>query len=243
MKKIVCKNCGGQFDENLNKCPFCGTMNKKAAYRDFRFKISDIIENVLGLKEEVYDSVHKLVFHALLRGTILVLIVSGLGFFLGYHSNVNYYNDKEYDEKTLENILWEDENLEKLEKAYANNDLETIDKLYRENSSVISNWEHFSSYSLKKTFSDIMDDDYFSSYNFTKMLYFVLYPDYFANTNKMSSEEYAEYLKDRDVVLTLLKEKGYSEEELKDIYDSCNDGYGYVSARDVEEYMKEEDNG
>ena len=243
MKKIVCRNCGGQFNENLSKCPFCGSMNKKGAYREFRFKISDIIENALGLKEEVYDSVHKLVFHALLRGIILVLLVGGVGFLLGYMSNVNYYNDREYDEKTLENILWEDENLEKLEKAYANNDMETIDKLYHENSRVISNWEHYSSYALKKAYLELMEDDYFSSYVFTRMLYFLYYPDYYGNTNKMSTEELQEYQRERADMLALLEKKGYSEEELKNIYDSCKDGYGYVSAIDVEEMMKEEDDG
>ena len=243
MKTIVCKNCGGKYDDTLSKCPYCGTMNKKGAYRDFRFKISDIIENVLGLKEEAYDSVHKLIFSALIRGTLLVTIIGGLGFLLGYNSNVNYYNDREYDEKTYENIIWEEENLEKLEEAYRNNDLETIDKLYYENSRVISNWEHFASFSLKKAYQNIKEDTYFTSYSLSRMLYFIYYPDYYGNTNKMSAEEIEEYETEKSDVINMLKEKGYSEEELKNIYDSCKDGYGYISSGDVEKLMKEENNG
>ncbi|MBP5280475.1 MAG: hypothetical protein J6Z03_08315, partial [Erysipelotrichaceae bacterium] len=122
-------------------------------------------------------------------------------------------------------------------------DFETINMLYYENSRVISNWEHYSAYALKKEYSDIMEDTYFSSYTLSKMLYFIYFPDYYGNTNKMSAEELQEYEEERSEVIALLNKKGYSEEELKNIYDSCKDSYGYLSASDVEKLMKEEDNG
>ena len=75
------------------------------------------------------------------------------------------------------------------------------------------------------------------------MLYFIYYPDYYGNTNKMSVEEIEEYETEKSDVINMLKEKGYSEEELKNIYDSCKDGYGYISSGDVEKLMKEENNG
>ena len=54
IKMMICKNCGGQFPDTLAKCPYCGTMNKKGAYRDFRRKVSAVIDRLLNLKEESY---------------------------------------------------------------------------------------------------------------------------------------------------------------------------------------------
>ena len=243
MKKIICKNCGGQFDSSLSKCPYCGTMNKKGAYADFRKKISGMIESMLGMKDEAQKSVSRMIVSSVLRGLILVLICMALGFTAGYFQNVNYYNDKEYDQKTYDNIVWEDENLEKLEEAYRNEDYDTIKKLYYENSSVIYNWEHYASYCLKEEFSELKEEPYFSKYILAKILYFLFYPDYYANTNKMSKEEYDEYLADREELLQMMKEKDYTEVELKEIYKEASDDYGYLDYGKIEEMMKEETDG
>ena len=241
--KIVCKNCGGTYDSKLSKCPYCNTMNKKGAYRDFRGKVSDMIDQMFGLKFETYDSRKKVVFAALIRGLIMVVICIGIGAFFGLMSNVNYYNDKEYDEQTLEDIKWEDENLDKLEKAYAENDLETVKKILSQNYRFAYSWEHYTAYVLKGEYKDIMEEQSLNEYIFRDVLYFIFYPDYYANTNKMSKDERQDYLNDKQTVIEKMKGFGYSEEELKHIYDSCKDEYGYISSGDIRKFMKEADNG
>ena len=59
----------------------------------------------------------------------------------------------------------------------------------------------------------------------------------------MSKDEYQEYLEEKNNVIDKMKGFGYSEEELHNIYNSCKDGYGYLSASDVAKMMKEADNG
>ena len=239
---IICKNCGGKYDSSLSKCPYCSTMNKKGAYRDFRHKVQDIIDGLTGLRYETSRSMSRIVFSAILRGLIITVICVGIGAALGLSANVNYYNDKEYDQDTLEDIIWEDENLEKMEKAYAEGDYETVRKLIYQNTKVTFNWEHYASFMLKDTYDDLFDGD-LTRYRFEKILYFICYPDYYANTKRMSDEEYQDYLNDRSQAISRMNELGYSESELLSIYDSCKDNYGYIEMSKLDKYMKEANNG
>ena len=47
----------------------------------------------------------------------------------------------------------------------------------------------------------------------------------------------------RESLITDMNARGYSEEELNQIYHKCADGYGYLIASDLKEYVKEEDDG
>ena len=75
MKKVVCKNCGAQYTDDLAKCPYCGTMHKRGAYRQFRKKISDMIDSMLGLKEKAQASVSRIILLSLLRSALIIAVV------------------------------------------------------------------------------------------------------------------------------------------------------------------------
>lgn len=244
MKKITCKNCGGVFSEELDKCPYCSTMNKKGAYSKFRGKISNIIDQLLGLGDEAERSVSMIIFLSILRALVICAMVIGLAFVIALFRNVNYYNDKSYDERLLRNINWENENIATLNEAYANNDLETIDKLYDENSEVVYRWQHFPAYYLKSVYQYLTEDEYFDEYSLADNLYFIYFPDYYTSTvNVMSEEEIQEYENLKKDIIDRLVQKGYTEKELKDIYDSNKDQYGYLTASDLEKYVKGGSNG
>ena len=237
MKQVSCKNCGAVYDENLAKCPYCGTMNKKGAYRQFRLKIVNMIDGMLGLKDDVQRSVSRTILLSFLRSLILIAIVIGLAFIASRFAKVNYYNDKEYDEKAYETILWEDENLEKLEEAYQGGDYKTIEKLYYENSKVVSSWAHYPSYCLRSKYQTIMEEGKFDKFKLEKVLYFLYYPEYYTGYNtakKIDREEYADMKK---AVIDMTDENGFPEEKLKEIYEKHADEYGYISSYDLEEYF------
>ena len=117
MKQVVCKNCGAVFDERLEKCPYCGTMNRKGAYRSFRMTFAGMIDQMLGLRDEVNQSTSRMVLFAFLRSLLLIAVVVGLAFLFAQTAQVNYYSDPKYDQEAYETIVWEDENLEKLDEA------------------------------------------------------------------------------------------------------------------------------
>lgn len=210
---------------------------------DFRHKVSDIIDNMIGLKSETSSSMRKVVFASILKGFLIVAVCLLIGGVLGGAANVNYYNDREYDESTLEDILWEDENLDKLEKAYAENDFDTVRKLLSQNYHVAYNWEHYTAFTLKDEYQKLIEKDSLDEYTLEYVLYFIYYPDYFANTNRMSDSEYQEYQSEKAALIEKMNGFGYNEDELSLIYNTCKDEYGYLSARDLKKMMKEADNG
>ena len=129
--------------------------------------------------------------------------------------------------------------------AYANDDYATIDKLYQENSSVVYKWQHYPSYALKTVYQELSEEIAadFNEYVMEDCLYYLFYPDYYAQTSGMSEDERAEYETKKQELLLELQKHGYSQQELKDIYDECKDEYGYVRSYDLEPYLKGENNG
>lgn len=238
-KVMICKNCGGEFSDELTKCPYCGTMNRKGAYKDFRRKVSNIIDKLLGLKAEAYDSVSKMIGISLLRSLVIVVVVCALALGASMLVNVNYYNDAKYDEESYQKILWENENLSKLNEAYEGKDFKTVEKLLNERYSVSYSWEHYSAYCLEKAYLDIMDDEHFNEYVLEDLIYYCYYPGYFTYSYKLNAEEKAAYEENRAALLKYAAGKGYSESELQQIYEENRDDFGYISASDVRKYMKE----
>ena len=243
MRTVKCKNCGASFDDDLSSCPYCGTMNKKGAYAEFRRVVSSFIDSMLGLKDDVQKSVSKIILSSIIRGVILIAVIVGAAFVCSRFANVNYYNHKEYDQEAYEDITWLDENLDQLNKAYESDDFKTIDDLYFENSNVVRNWTHYPMYCLKKEYSQLIVLDGLNEYRFSRILYFLFYPEYYSGYNTKNKIDLEEYEKLKDSIYSLMERMGYSPEELADIYKKCADSYGYVSTTDLKEYMKEAGNG
>ena len=243
MNTVSCKNCGARFDAGLSACPYCGTMNKRGAYAEFRGKIASLIDAMLGLKENVQQSVSRLILSSLLRSLVIAAVIIALAFAFSRTAQVNYYNDKEYDQQAYEEITWMDENLDKLNAAYESEDYKTVEKLYYEQSRAVQKWSHYASYCLKYAFQKIEAEERFDVYLFQRMLYFLFFPNYYAGYNGMSRVDAAEYEQMRDTLLSSLEKRGYTLSELEKIYKDCSDSYGYISAEPLKEYVKEGGNG
>ena len=104
MSKVRCKNCGAVFDAKLSYCPYCGTMNQRGAYAEFRMKISSLIDSMFGLKEDVQKSVSRIILSSLLRSLVIIAAIIGIAFGFSRTAQVNYYNDPEYDQKAYEEL-------------------------------------------------------------------------------------------------------------------------------------------
>ncbi|MBR4422048.1 MAG: hypothetical protein IKS69_05895 [Erysipelotrichaceae bacterium] len=237
---MKCKNCGAVFSDDLDKCPYCGTMNKRGAYKKYRQKIRNIIDSLFGLKAEAYKSLSRLISASILRGLLTILLCIGLAFVVSRFINVNYYNDPKYDLETYEDILWEEDNLDRLDEALAKDDFDTIGDLYIQNARVVRQWSGYPTYCLRKKYQSILSrmDDHFSAYDLSDVLYFMYYPSYFSETKQLSQEAMIEYEEERQQILLKMQEKGYSEEELSDIYHKHADNYGYLTASQLDQYLK-----
>ncbi len=239
MRTVQCKNCGSVFDGRQAYCPYCGTMHKRGAYAEFRDKISSLIDAMLGLKENVEQSVSKIVLSSLLRSLIFIAVIIGIAFVFSRTAQVNYKNDPKYDQQAYEEITWMNDNLAKLNEAYESGDLKAVEKLYYQQPNAVRNWSHYPSYTLKLAYQKIKDEDRFNAYHFQRMLHFIFKPEIFTGYNGMSRVDEAEYTEMRDDLIAGLEKRGYSLSELKDIYEKCADSYGYADSDLLKQYMKE----
>ena len=243
MSKVRCKNCGAIFDARLSYCPLCGTMNKRGAYAEFRRKVSSVIDSMLGLKENVQQSVSRIILSSLLRSLILIAAVIGLAFAFSRTAQVNYYNDPEYDQQAYEEIVWMDENLDRLNEAYENGDYKTIEKLYYQQSHAVRNWSRYPSYTLKYAFEKLNAEDRLDVYQVQQMMQFIFQPEYYTGYNGMTRVDENEYAAMREALISKLESRGYSFAGLEEIYAKCSDSYGYVDSSLLKDYVKEDGNG
>ncbi len=243
MRTVKCKNCGANFDSKLSRCPYCGTMNKRGAYAEFRRKISSVIDAMLGLKENVQQSVSRMILSSFLRALIFIVVIIGLAFAFSRTAQVNYYNDPEYDQKAYEEIVWMDENLDKLNEAYEKGDYKTIETMYYQNTRAVGKWSHYPSYTLKSTFEKFAATEQPAVYELSQMLHFIFLPEYFTGANGMSRVDEGEYESMRKALIEKLESQGYPYADLEKIYEKCSDDYGYVDIDRLQEYVKEGGNG
>ena len=243
MSKVRCKNCGAIFDARLSYCPCCGTMNKRGAYAEFRSKVSSMIDSILGLKENVHQSVSRIILSSLLRSLIFIAAIIGLAFAFSRTAQVNYYNDPEYDQQAYEEIVWMDENLDKLNEAYESGDYKTIEKLYYQQSHAVRSWSRYPSYTLKYAFEKLNAEDRLDVYQLQQMMHFIFHPEYYTGYNGMTRVDENEYAAMREALISKLESRGYSLARLEEIYARCSDSYGYVDSSLLKDYVKEDGNG
>ncbi len=243
MSTIKCKNCGAIFDTKLSYCPYCGTMNKRGAYAEYRMKISSVIDSMLGLKENMQQSVSRIILSSLLRSLIFIAVIIAIAFAFSRTAQVNYYNDPKYARQTYEEIVWMDENLDKLNEAYESGDYKTIEKLYYQQSNAVRNWSHYSSYTLKYAYEKIEAEESLAVYRLREMMQFIFQPEYYTGYNGMNRVDKNEYAAMREALISKLEDLGYAYSELEEIYAECSDSNGYVDGNLLIKYMKEGANG
>lgn len=245
MSTVRCKNCGAVFDAKMSYCPHCGTMNKRGAYAEFRRKISSVIDGMLGLKEDMEQSVSRTILSSLLRSLIFIAVIVGIGFLLSRSVQVNYYNDPEFDQKAYEEIVWMNENLDALNEAYENGDYKSIEVMYYQQPQAVRNWSHYPTYTLKDAYEKLEAGPapHMSVYYFQQVMYFLFQPEYYTGYNGLNRVDEGEYTAMRDALIEKAESLGYPYPELEEIYAKCSDSFGYVDGDLLKDYIKEGGNG
>ena len=243
MSTVRCKNCGAVFKAEQSYCPYCGTMNKRGAYAEFRGKVSSVIDSTLGMKEDVHRSISWIILSSLLRSLILIAVIIGIAFAFSRTAQVNYYNDPENDQEAYDEIVWMDENLDRLNEAYESGDYKTIEKLYYQQPQAVRNWSHYPSYTLKYAFEKLEAEERLDVYQLQKMMHFIFHPEYYTGYNGMKRVDENEYAAMREALISKLESRGYAYSELEEIFARCSDSYGYVDGDLLREYVKEGGNG
>ena len=243
MSTVRCKNCGAVFRAEQSYCPYCGTMNKRGAYAEFRGKVSSVIDSTLGMKEDVHRSISWIILSSLLRSLILIVVIIGIAFAFSRTAQVNYYNDPENDQEAYEEIVWMDENLDRLNEAYESGDYKTIEKMYYQQPQAVRTWSHYPDYTLKSAYEKLEAEKRLDAYRLQQMMQFIFQPESYTGRNGMNRADQNEYAAMREALIAKLESGGYTYSELEEIYAECSDSYGYVDSSLLKKYVKEGGNG
>ena len=60
-KTICCGNCGGSYDDELPKCPYCGSIHISGAEKEYMEKLEDVREELEELDEVPVKELHAVV--------------------------------------------------------------------------------------------------------------------------------------------------------------------------------------
>ncbi len=238
MKKVTCDNCGATVSGGQERCPYCGTTSKVGVQRSWRAKVADVVNRILGLKGEAYRSVSRMILVAFLRGVAIAAVIVLLAFAWSQFADVNYSEDYEYDLRTQQNIEWAEQNLDKLDEAYAAGDYRTVQALALENYDVASSWRHYPEFQLRMAHQEIMEARSIDYFELQRALYFLFMPEYYVEHRRMVTIDEGVYEGLRKDVLDRLAQEGYTEADLRGIYEVCADSHGYLSVGELDKYVR-----
>ena len=144
---MVCRNCGAEIDDKATSCPYCNAMQydaSEAEYMNNLYKMNSQMDNL-------DDEANKYVFSSVLKSAAIIIICIAaavlIGIFWGFMRYRADNNSSAERKKIHQSIEWYDNNVSKLDEAYAKADYNTVSELvdgYKGNSSVIQKWNHYS---------------------------------------------------------------------------------------------------
>ena len=154
-KTICCGNCGGSYDDELSKCPYCGSTNIDGAEKDYMEKLEDVREDLEDLDEIPTEELHTAVKKQAVRLKKILLIIGALMLI----SVVLYFFLNRQEERDYKaEYLWQQEHYPELNALYDSGKYDELEELLDEScldkNANLTEWEHnefMSDYTLSKS--------------------------------------------------------------------------------------------
>lgn len=141
---MICGNCGGMMEQTDAVCPFCGAMNPEGAERKFMGKLYDMETDLR--KEQPIGALKRTAAHSMKWMALCMVLVAVVVIVAHQVSRgVEAAQDKRWEERNYEKILWEDQCFQWMDTYYEEEDLEGIlNRLEDEGAAVyqVYDWEH-----------------------------------------------------------------------------------------------------
>ncbi len=252
-KMVVCDSCGAEFEENLAKCPYCGSMNVKGAEREYMEKLEDVQDDMEELEDAPLDELNDTVKKQgrfLLKVFLVVLAVVGilaLAFF---------FMERRYQWDPKAEYAWQQEYYPRLNQLYEEGDYDGMVDLAMEamgeDNAAIWKWEHYDFYEAYFNCRDF--DEMHNRLGKEKLLnseYILLFQEEWRLVLLEENDQVK--LTDRDWEVlrpyierageALSSDWGMSEEEYEKLWNLAKENYyimSYEDCRDfVEQWLKE----
>lgn len=249
-KKIICGNCGAEFDDSLPKCPYCNAIYEIGAEREYMEDLGELKEDLSELsevpeevyKKEISKNVKKVMVIVLI---VIVILLAILG--LKHLAEQIIWGSQEVD--TKEQMLWEKENFPKLDAWYEDGNYEAIlDFQYQvaEEGHYIYDWEHFwfitayGDYSLCMSQRAVLaDKEQLNEDTARFMLSRIMYLLFFLDESFYQEDEWQMIQSWRlDLEEILYKDMKFTEEEAQGLYEKINKD-GILDYNTCDQYAKQ----
>lgn len=203
MAVVFCKNCGGDFDANEPKCPFCGYINYSGAEKKYMDDLGKIRNNLDDVDDAVVRDNKKMVKkYGIIIGCVAVIatLIVFLIVLISKWNEERLWGDR-VDPK--EQLLWENENFPQLEAWFEEGNyaaiLEFENQMYLEESPYnLYGFEYkafldvYRSYDQVKWYIEDLNEDRLSkpgAASFTYNVFKFYYQDYLGDYVELTEEE------------------------------------------------------
>lgn len=245
-RKVICPNCGGEFQEQSARCPYCGTMYYPDAEEEYLEKLEHVrtdLEDLGAVPEQETVKAIKKRAGWVMKLVVAVLIVALLGAgFLAWRNR-----EESYDVKAQ--YLWRQENYPKMEELFENEryaELYTFIEQETASGIYLSDWEHWPFMmdwgicdEVEQYLKQEAEGEVLKEYQETALLsdYWILagisYSVLFSKEDRERLEPF------RVQALAGLEGRwDFSQEELKRFEEEVKNNYGYPKYETCEAYIK-----
>lgn len=159
---VICNSCGGKCEEELEKCPYCGSTLLAGAEKKYMEQLRDVRERMEDLKEAPMEETKTAIRKqgkALKVGLILGVVLIALACaFLWLMNARTQLSEEEYKQQ----YLWKQEMYPQMDELYAAGDFEGLVQFYYEHlddpHQVIYSWEHYNFLDVYTSLWDCTED-------------------------------------------------------------------------------------
>lgn len=146
-KTVVCGSCGAEFEENLAKCPHCGSMNLVGAEREYMDKLGEVREDMGELEDAPLEDLNATVKG---HGRFLVKVCLVILVAVAALAAVFFWLDRRGQGDLREEYAWQQEYIPRLNQLYDEGNYDAMLNLallsISDKNAVLWKWEHYNFY-------------------------------------------------------------------------------------------------
>lgn len=244
--KIVCVYCGGEYEDNLTKCPYCDSTNIKGAEAAYMEQLEEVRSDLEDLTEVPVQET-KVAARRLAKSLIVVLAF--ILFFGLVCAGVIYWMQHRHDRDVRKDYLWQAQNYPVMQEMY---DAGKYDELavFMEQAVAedrpVWEWGHCTFVSYYKQIRQLKED--YKIENLREIYSQGYCGSVFYDALRVQGMEFEENLTEEDKEILeayaeTVKEEfrnrwEMSDEEYESFYQKLRDQKGYIAMSDCDEYIE-----
>lgn len=245
MAEKICESCGGNYDDMLPECPYCGSVNYKGAEAEYLGQLEDIRQDMEDLKEVPKEEIKKEFgkqgqFLRKVLVTIVIIFMVLIGLYLLMQADWGSGRNEKSD------FLWKQENYPIMDQLYENGDYETLRQYYTEESNPTWEWSHDDFFTLYMRITELMEvynwernGEETDAYGYALILqaeWQVLYSSEKAGLDEQEQVKLAEYI--QTVQENFDTRWRMTEAEQEEISRQVEKNHGWISIEICEAYVE-----